>query len=231
MRENVKALLGSWYTPRLSHIKRQIEINYLNKGEPEITLLPKILNKLEVSLDIGANIGDYIGTFALNSRRVIAFEPHPGCFARLGSIGVRNCTLVNLALSDHSGKTTLRVPVDGKELPALGTIEAGNTSLEASAREMRSYEIQVARLDDVIDRYLAADEVIGFVKIDVEGHEYAVVEGATATIDRHRPVVMIETEYRHSDRVRDLFALFAGRGYASKALVRGSLDPIDADGL
>jgi FkbM family methyltransferase len=231
MRENIRDLLGSWYTPRLRHVKRQLEIKYLNKGEPEIALLPKILSKTEISLDVGANIGDYLDTFASNSRRVIAFEPHTRCFARLSSAGVRNCTLVNVALSNRSGTATLRVPVESGELPALGTIEVGNTSLEANARELRSYEIQVARLDDLIDRYVAAGEVIGFVKIDVEGHEHAVVEGATATIDRHRPVVMIETEYRHSDRVRDLFALFVRRGYASKALVRGSLEPIDADGL
>src|SRR4051794_20440051 len=200
MRDNAKSMLGSWYTPRLSHIKRQIELKYFNKGEPEIALLPKILSKSEISLDIGANIGDYLDTLTSNSRRVIAFEPHPRCFARLNSIGIRNCTLVNLALSDHSGKATLRVPVDGRELPALGTIKVGDTLLEANAHDMRSYEIEVARLDDVIGRYLATGEVIGFVKIDVEGHEHAVVEGATATIDRHRPVVMIETEFRHSDR-------------------------------
>src|SRR4051812_30395628 len=115
MKDSIKAVLGSWYTPRLSHTKRQLEVKYLHKGEPEIALLPMVLNKDDVSIDIGANIGDYLDTLIKHSRRVIAFEPHPRCFEFLTSINLNGCTLVNMALSDQSGTATLKVPLEGKE--------------------------------------------------------------------------------------------------------------------
>lgn len=48
------------------------------------------------------------------------------------------------------------------------------------------------RLDDIIK------DDVGFIKIDVEGHELAVLKGATSLINRCRPVLLVECEERHS---------------------------------
>lgn len=231
MKDYLKALIGPYYTPRMRHLKRRLEVRYLHKGEPELARLPGILTKDGIALDIGANIGDYLAVLARHSRRVIAFEPHPTCFAHLEALGLRNCDLVNMALSDREGTAHLRVPVDEAEVTGLATIEAANTAIAEEAPEIREYEVRTARLDDVIGEHVRPGESIDFIKIDVEGHELAVLQGAEATIAAHRPIVMVETEFRHNAPVADIFALFEARGFDARALVRGRFAGIDAAGL
>lgn len=56
--------------------------------------------------------------------------------------------------------------------------------------------------------------MVGFVKIDVEGHELDVLAGAEQLIERDHPVFLVEAESRHrADAPRDVFAFFAGRNY------------------
>lgn len=231
MKRQLKRLVADYYTPRLRHRKRRLEVRFLGKGEPELALLPKLLDRGQVSLDVGANIGDYLNVLAMHSRRAIAFEPHPTCFAYLAAAGIPNCTLLNLALSDRAGTATLKVPVESDEVTGLGTIEATNTSFAGSATRVRDYEVKVERLDEVASAQLRDGERVGFIKIDVEGHEHAVLEGGRATIDAHRPVVMIETEYRHGAPVRAIFECFAARGYVAKLLLKGRIEDADAGRL
>ena len=76
-----------------------------------------------------------------------------------------------------------------------------------------------------------AGERIGFIKIDVEGHEHAVLLGAEATIDRHRPIVLLETEYRHGAPIAAIFDLFGARGYVAKILHAGRMTEVDPERL
>jgi FkbM family methyltransferase len=227
MKQQLKQMIGNYYTPRLRHLKRRLEVRYLGKGEPELTLLPSLLARDQVSLDIGANIGDYLNVLALHSRRAIAFEPHPVCFAYLEAARIANCTLLNLALSDHAGTAILKVPVEEGEVTGLATIEAANTSFAATATRVQDYEVKIARLDEVAPEQLQSGERIGFIKIDVEGHEHAVLLGAQATIDAHRPIVLLETEYRHGAPIEAIFALFAARRYTARILHAGRMEDVD----
>ena len=227
MKRALKRVLGACYTPRMRHLKRRLEVRFLGKGEPELALLPRILDPAAVSIDIGANVGDYLDVLARHSRRAIAFEPHPVCFAYLTAVGLANCTVLNLALSDHAGTAVLTVPVETDEVTGLATIEPANRSFAQSSTRIQEYEVGVARLDDVVLERLQADERIAFVKIDVEGHEHAVIAGAEGTIAKHRPIVLLETEYRHGAPIRAIFELFAGRGYVARVLHVGRMTPVD----
>jgi FkbM family methyltransferase len=231
MKQIVKSMLGSYYTPKMRHLKRRMEVRYLGKGEPELALLPHLVDPGKVAIDVGANIGDFLDVLARHASRAIAFEPNPVCLAHLRAIELKHCTIVDVALSDRSGTATLKVPVEEAEVTGLGTIEAANRSFAATASGLRSYEVRTARLDEVIGEQLRSGETIGFVKIDVEGHEHAVLEGARATIERHRPIVMVETEYRHGAPVPAIFELFAGLGYDARVLLRGRLEEVDAERL
>lgn len=227
MKQALKRVLGSYYTPRMRHLKRRLEVRFLGKGEPELALLPDMLDSTQLSLDIGANVGDYLNVLADHSRRAIAFEPHPVCFAYLTAAAIPNCTLLNLALSDRSGTAVLKVPVEDAEVTGLATIEPSNRSFDPTATRVQEYEVKVARLDDVAVEQVHADERIGFIKIDVEGHEHAVLLGAEATIDKHRPIVLLETEYRHGAPIAAIFDLFSTRGYVARILHAGRMTNVD----
>lgn len=227
VKQVLKRALGAYYTPRMRHLKRQLEVRFLGKGEPELALLSRALDPGAVSVDIGANIGDYLGFLARHSKRVIAFEPHPVCFANLRAIGLANCTILNLALSDRAGTAVLAVPVEAEEVTGLATIEPSNRSFAPTATRVQEYEVRVARLDDALAEQLRPGEQLDFIKIDVEGHEHAVILGAADTIARHRPIVLLETEYRHGAPIPAIFALFAAQGYLARILHVGRMTPVD----
>jgi hypothetical protein len=84
----------------------------------------------------------------------------------------------------------MRVPVNDI---GYATIESAN-ALSGTAdlsRGLATLVVETRRLDDLS---LAP---VAFVKIDVEGHEFEVLEGATETLGRDTPSVLVEVEERH----------------------------------
>ena len=73
------------------------------------------------------------------------------------------------------------------------TIEPQNAlhSIVQSVANIREVEVACKPLD----QYGLED--VGFLKIDVEGHELAVLRGATETISRSYPSILVEAEDRH----------------------------------
>src|SRR5947209_3295951 len=69
---------------------------------------------------------------------------------------------------------------------------------------------------------------VGFIKIDVEGHEHSVLQGAQRTIERCRPRVLIEAEERHAPgSVRRIQAFFRRFGYRGYFVFHRQLAPIE----
>jgi Methyltransferase FkbM domain len=87
---------------------------------------------------------------------------------------------------------------------------------------VQSIDVPVKRLDD-----LHLDDV-GLIKIDVEGHELAVLLGATDTLARNQPALVVEAEERHHpNAVADITTLLAGLGYAGYFDLDGTRRPIE----
>jgi FkbM family methyltransferase len=144
----------------------------------------RLVDPGELTVDVGANIGYMTGVMAVrvgSSGRVVAFEPQVGVYEEL----VRNAerwkasigTLIDtyqIALSDHVGQELLGVPDDSEESSGLASLNIGR---DATVK----YVVQVGRLDEVIP-----NEEVGVLKIDVEGHEYNVLNGAIGLIKNHK---------------------------------------------
>jgi FkbM family methyltransferase len=93
-----------------------------------------------------------------------------------------------VALSDRIGAGRFAIPVsDGEELTTRASLEPGaNPGFAEVFRDVRLTTLDSLSLKD-----------IAAIKIDVEGHEGAVLDGASETIVRERPVVIVEIEERH----------------------------------
>jgi FkbM family methyltransferase len=145
-----------------------------------------------VAIDVGAAQGVYTWHLARLARECVAFEPQPDLATKL-RVAIPGATVHNCALSDAEGVATLRIPRQGKTLyRGYATIDPKNP-LEA-ASDFDAIEVEVRTLDsfDIRD--------VGFMKIDVEGHELAVLRGARKTLVRDKPVLLIEIEDRHHPR-------------------------------
>lgn len=192
----------------------------LRRGEGEVALLPFLADPARVSLDIGANKGVYTWFLRRCSREVHAFEPNPKMFRFLQRLAGDNVHVSRVALSNESGAAELRVPRHRR-----GGFSNQGASLSA-VKVADGYEgvaIDARRLDDLG----IAD--IGFIKIDVEGFEQAVLDGARETIARDRPSLLIEMEEAHTGQpIEDAIARVEAMGYRGLFLRRGVLRPIDA---
>lgn len=183
----------------------------LLKGEKELGLLPFLVDRSRVALDVGANKGVWAYLLAGLCRKVHAFEPNPKAFEllRRGLAGL--AVTQKLALSNRNGVADLRIPRRRRGYSNQG----GSLSPASVGSEHGSVTVEVATLDG-----LGIDDV-GFMKIDVEGHELAVLEGARNTLRRDRPVLVIEMEERHVGRpLEEMVAEVEGYGYRAYALQR-----------
>jgi FkbM family methyltransferase len=127
----------------------------------------------EQAVDVGANIG--VMTSLLSKRvgdqgRVFAFEPHPETYRRLEENARRwpraNVLLLDWAVSCRNGRARFFEPEAFHQ-------NDGTASLADASTSRRSFEVRTVRLDDA----LPLGEY-GVLKLDVEGHELEVLEGA-----------------------------------------------------
>jgi FkbM family methyltransferase len=178
------------------------------KVEPEVQeLLARLLRPGATFVDVGAGIGFFTVLAARRvgpSGSVVAFEPSPrhaaSVRANAALNGLRNVLVVERALSDAPRRAFLTDPdaptgaLADREQPGAHPVEA--TSLDAFLQERPELAPHV-------------------VKVDVEGHEDAVVRGMAATLALHRPHLVVEL-HGTTDAVR----LLEAAGYACTPLGR-----------
>jgi len=186
----------------------------LNKGEEEIKLLPFLVPADRIAIDVGANKGVWSYMLAKQCREVHAFEPNPKMFDVLKQCAGDKIKTHQIALSNESKKAKLLVPLGSKGYSNQG---ASLSSVKVSG-DHKSVSVVACRLDDMD----LGD--IGFIKIDVEGFELEVLEGARETLARCRPNLIIEMEEKHTKRpLIELIETVCGYGYEAFALNGGVL--------
>jgi FkbM family methyltransferase len=182
-------------------------------GEPELRLLGQIVPRNRMALDIGAADGVYAWHLARIAATTAAFEANPETAARLRA-RLPSTDVYAVALSDSDGETVLRIPVaNGVALSGLGTVEEAN-DFQQRHRQVRPVKVQMRTLDSF------SLPSIGFMKIDVEGHELAVLRGAESSILRDRPSILVEVEDRHKPgAVSSVKGWLAARGYGTPCTI------------
>jgi FkbM family methyltransferase len=161
--------------------------------EREADLLPLLVSPGRVSIDVGAANGDYVARLVHLSSKVVAFEPRVAEAAALREMARALALPIQvecLALSDSNGSTRFRILTGDA---GRSTIEPGNPLDDPDGGKVRTVTAETRRLDDM------GISNIEFMKIDVEGHEMAVLRGAKETIENARCCLLIEAEDRHAD--------------------------------
>jgi FkbM family methyltransferase len=178
----------STHFPRL-WLERELRFRH-DHFERELWLVPIFCDKEKVAIDIGANMGTYCYYMAKYSKSVIAFEPNKDLWTHLRRVLGTHVQLEAAALSRNSATATLRVD---NHNTGVATIEDKNDlSCVADRSVVASRTVETKTLDSF------QFSNISMIKIDVEGHEEAVIEGAQETIKRNRPAFIIESENRHN---------------------------------
>ena len=187
--------------------------------EKEFWLLPKLCDRNAGSIDVGGNAGVYAYYLSWLTACVHVFEPNPICLAELGKIKRRNMIIHELALSDTRGQAVMRFDPQNT---GVGTIErANNLSNNPGIRQIVQRNVEISPLDDL------GLHNIGFMKIDVEGHEAAVLRGSQRLLQAESPLLLIEIERRHHSTSFEQIEDFLKRlSYTCWRLHAGKLIPV-----
>ena len=200
-------------------LKRRLERAIKNNYEPEIKLIKEFVVSGTDSLDIGIYRGIYSYEISKYAKTVHAFEFNPLIVSFLNRNIykiIKNIKLYNFGLSNKNGKRTLRIPIRNKlakEENYEEFFEMGRATIhnKNEFNEFRTFEVNVKKLDN-----LQFENPISFIKIDVEGHEIEVIEGAIKTINKNKPILLVEIEKRHSKKkVSDSIKFINDLGYKS----------------
>lgn len=170
-----------WFFPDFeTHFPRMLQKS-VDKGlapEYQVAVRRRSIELCErrgVALDIGANVGLWSRDLADNFQRVIAYEPvavFRECLAR--NVNRPNLEISELALGDRDTQGTMII-TEGN---------SGHSHLDPAT--MGQGDVRVVRLDG-----LNMPEV-DYIKVDCEGYEYRVLQGAEQTVRRCQPIVVIE---------------------------------------
>ena len=159
--------------------------------------------------DVGANIGIwslFFTTLCPSSAEIRCFEPDPKNleFLRMNMLrnNIGNWLIRAVALSSREGVGTFYSdPVSG----ATGSLELESDFVGKHFNAVRgAYLVDLATIDSEIASGATPPE---FMKIDVEGHELEVLEGAKETLRRYRPILIFETTQNHSQVAKFLRTL------------------------
>ena len=175
--------------------------------ESELRILPQFVSKTDVAVDIGANAGFYAFQMSKIFSKVYAFEINDELTEDLRKYNSGNITIMPVGLSSKAGEATLYIPVlNGLPLTGWASLAPGNCP-DATGEIEKT--VKIATLDSF---HL---ENVSFIKVDVEGHEMHVLEGARQTLSTHRPTVLIEVKDQNKNAA---LQFFSGLNYTRRRL-------------
>ena len=158
-------------------------------GEIELQLIEHLSISDRVSIDVGSNIGSYTFEMIRYCSQVLAFEPVEEHAAHLRSFRLPGVQIFEVALSDRRGKAQMTINVTGEaSVGGMGSLETIGQHREGAKTVARI--VKTETLDGLVTK------PVGLIKIDVEGHEEAVIKGAENTIRQYSPNLLIELEER-----------------------------------
>jgi FkbM family methyltransferase len=174
------------------------------------------LNNIDIKsteiIDVGANNGQIsieFGNLVGDKGKVHSFEPQRIVFYQLcGNVffnGLDNVFCYNMALGNSEGFIDIEAPdYHSKDWVNFGDVHVG-LGFE------KSEKVEIKKLDSF------DFENVSVIKIDVQGFELDVIEGAEKTINKHRPVIFIEIEenqlQKYGKTSEDVIQKLEGFGY------------------
>ena len=185
----LKTKLGKmelWYRSDDKVIGGRIALGKYEKYETAIMMSQ--IDKNDVVVDVGANIGYYTLLMAQRAKKVYAVEPDKEIFAILKKNveenNLKNVVLLNAAASDKKEGKYLT-----KDKENFGNSKINPSKSPFHKGDLKNVErVNCLRLDEILQN----EQKISAIKVDVQGWEPAVINGAKKIIEKDFPTLWME---------------------------------------
>lgn len=172
----MKQVRGWWLPDEDTHFEQYFNVQ--GNSDYQLQQRQKALSyvdKFEFALDIGGHVGLWARPLTEKFNRVVSIEPHLP-FIELLKLNAPRAEVIKVALGETDGSGEIRIPEDN----------TGAAYLQEGAGT------KIVTLDSL------GFTNIDFIKIDCEGYEFPIVKGASETLKRCRPVVIVEQKLHKS---------------------------------
>jgi methyltransferase, FkbM family len=157
---------------------------------PEIQALRRFLAAFQIDcvFDVGANRGQYATTLRKDAGfkgTILSFEPNPEIFAELErrAAGDRQWHVFNIALSDFDGTASFNIMAADQFSSLKKPSQAQDAIFAERNKVTRTVDMQCRRLEGLLPELKAAHAFARpFLKMDTQGHDLSVCEGAGAAL-------------------------------------------------
>jgi FkbM family methyltransferase len=210
----------------------QKPVNNTNDAQPmdaqadattmEVQYLRPMLDQLpppwRTAVDVGAHRGDVTAYLAAMHYRVLAVEPHPQMADRLEQrfAGLIPRDLVRVARCAASERDGEDADFYVGSATTVNTLEPEWTTrgFPEHFTQAKTLRVPLRRVDDLVRDFTR--ERLGFLKVDVEGHEYPALRGCFSRGSMIRPaVLMFETFSRFPGAAEQCLLYLARQGYGT----------------
>ena len=158
-------------------------------------------------IDVGANIGNHTLFFSNYFSKVIALEPHERIFKvlKLNTEQKDNIKILKFAASDRNHFSFLK--------SKMYNLSGSNL---INKKNKLAQKVICKKIDNIINK----TEKVSLIKIDVEGHEYKVLKGASKTIKKNKPLVLFEHHLNNfKSNISPTINLLKKMGYKKFAII------------
>ena len=180
--------------------------DFYRTGEKKFIKLIK--DEIDLSLDIGANVGNYTKLILQETNsKVISFEPLPDAYRELKVLKKdfkERLETFNIAISNENKKQDLYF---GNEKSEKASLMKNLEKLSfVGETNINKISVEVKKLDDLKD--ILKNQTIDFIKIDTEGYEFEVLDGAKNLLKEHQPkFIQIEFNWHQLLKGQTLYKL------------------------
>jgi len=217
-KENIKLMFNK--KGRLTFIKAK-NFSFDNPVHKRMLLLKK--HRINLILDVGANMGQY----AQNIRelgykgRIVSFEPLSAAFTELKKNANRDSLweTVNIALGEAEKNELINIAQNSVSSSLLKMLPL-HLEYSPQSKYVGQEEITVRTLDSILNRYMEPGEKV-YLKIDTQGYEKKVIEGASKSL---KSITGIQMEmslvplYEGETLLADMVNFIAKKGYKLMSL-------------
>ena len=182
--------------------------------------------KINTILDVGANQGQYaLESFKLGfSGKIISFEPLKKVYGILEEKVAKNAnwSSFNLGLGNTSEKLEINVSENTFSSSILN-LKENLVESAPSSKYISKEVIEVKKLDDIFNNLIGDGDVV-LLKLDVQGFEKKVLEGALKSLDRIKGIqieMSIEELYEQEPLFNEMKDFIEGFGFVLHSLENG----------